>query len=594
MKHILTLMFLTAFLSISLYAAKDTVDVPTDNPTIGGNLNNAIQTAINAGTFGNTVFRLEAGGFYILTGIVTTPAHEQLTLIGPDPGTTQATALPQIALDVSGGITWTQNFDCYGDVYMKNIWLLYAGVDGTQQGISLTIEDDSLANLSGKGEIGTFDNVIFDYSKIGYSGSGAVGLYCRDFKGSFRNCYFRNCSDPHFQYYGRAVSWTYGSTQWHTDTLSFVNCTFANMGYTLMMEAPEIHDHVWFNHCTFNDVTKFPLENGYWHWLAVTNCIFVNTYMYGDVIQDRDGTYHQTIPNGGTINIDTLAGLHRYDTLFTFTAADRHILFANSSYGVSQWLKDLYQSNVYVDTTKDTTKLPRVQPMMSAKTLTFFNDKGMWPYISKADLYDNTVPDFKDPLVNLDSTKAFLVNMWLKVYSKGYRNVNWADNPDNDVNGIWPLSEDFSYTNGTLLTAGLGGFPLGDLYHWFPAQYTQWKAQEAAENTRINTWLATGTDPGTVGVNEQQAIPYVYKLEQNYPNPFNPTTTIKFTLAKSSDVNLVVYNILGKVVATLVNGNLAAGNHTVNFNAANLSSGIYFYKLQAGDFVSVKKLMLLK
>ena len=89
-------------------------------------------------------------------------------------------------------------------------------------------------------------------------------------------------------------------------------------------------------------------------------------------------------------------------------------------------------------------------------------------------------------------------------------------------------------------------------------------------------------------------MPTVYSLSQNYPNPFNPTTTIKFGIPKAGDVSLAVYDILGRKVAELINGNLTAGYHTVNFNATNLASGVYFYRIEAGDFVSVKKLMLLK
>jgi len=89
-------------------------------------------------------------------------------------------------------------------------------------------------------------------------------------------------------------------------------------------------------------------------------------------------------------------------------------------------------------------------------------------------------------------------------------------------------------------------------------------------------------------------IPKVYALKQNFPNPFNPTTMIAFDLPQRSEVKLIVYDIMGRTVAELASGNMTAGYHKIQFNAANLSSGVYFYKLQAGDFVSVKKLMLLK
>jgi len=85
-----------------------------------------------------------------------------------------------------------------------------------------------------------------------------------------------------------------------------------------------------------------------------------------------------------------------------------------------------------------------------------------------------------------------------------------------------------------------------------------------------------------------------HSLSQNYPNPFNPSTTIHFSLAKSENVQIEVYNTLGKKVKVLVDGNMKAGEHTVEFNAENLSSGIYFYSIEAGEFQSVKKMIVLK
>lgn len=93
-------------------------------------------------------------------------------------------------------------------------------------------------------------------------------------------------------------------------------------------------------------------------------------------------------------------------------------------------------------------------------------------------------------------------------------------------------------------------------------------------------------------------IPEGFALLQNYPNPFNPSTTIEYTLDKSVEVSLKVYNLLGREVVTLVNGRQEAGRHTVAFHsttgAINLSSGVYFYRLEAGSFVSTRKLILMK
>jgi len=88
--------------------------------------------------------------------------------------------------------------------------------------------------------------------------------------------------------------------------------------------------------------------------------------------------------------------------------------------------------------------------------------------------------------------------------------------------------------------------------------------------------------------------PFEFGLSQNYPNPFNPTTNIVYSLAESADVRLVVYDILGRRVANLVSENQLSGQYTVNFDATRLASGTYLYRLEAGDFVSVKKMMLIK
>ncbi len=89
-------------------------------------------------------------------------------------------------------------------------------------------------------------------------------------------------------------------------------------------------------------------------------------------------------------------------------------------------------------------------------------------------------------------------------------------------------------------------------------------------------------------------LPKVFALEQNYPNPFNPTTVISYQLPVAGNVSLKLYDVLGKEVMTLVNGRQEAGAYNFNFNASSLSSGVYFYRLQSGNFVQTKKMMLVK
>jgi hypothetical protein len=95
------------------------------------------------------------------------------------------------------------------------------------------------------------------------------------------------------------------------------------------------------------------------------------------------------------------------------------------------------------------------------------------------------------------------------------------------------------------------------------------------------------------GIN-QNIQPKMFELKQNYPNPFNPVTKITYMLPKNSMVTLKVYDITGREISSLVNQKQSAGNYETSFNAGNLSSGVYFYKLTAGEFTSIKKMMLIK
>jgi hypothetical protein len=89
-------------------------------------------------------------------------------------------------------------------------------------------------------------------------------------------------------------------------------------------------------------------------------------------------------------------------------------------------------------------------------------------------------------------------------------------------------------------------------------------------------------------------VPTAYSIGQNYPNPFNPSTTIKFGLPRGEFVEIVVYDILGRKVATLVKEPKQAGMYEIKFDAINLASGVYFYKITAGSFTDVKKMLLVK
>lgn len=113
------------------------------------------------------------------------------------------------------------------------------------------------------------------------------------------------------------------------------------------------------------------------------------------------------------------------------------------------------------------------------------------------------------------------------------------------------------------------------------------------ESTVGNFFILTGDSPTSVE-DTKNTIPGQFVLKQNYPNPFNPSTTIEFSLPTRTNVELIVYNILGKKVAELANGNYESGNYSIVFDAKNLPSGVYFYQLKTDNFIQVKKMQLIK
>ena len=97
-----------------------------------------------------------------------------------------------------------------------------------------------------------------------------------------------------------------------------------------------------------------------------------------------------------------------------------------------------------------------------------------------------------------------------------------------------------------------------------------------------------------VGIGSSIENPGDFHLNQNFPNPFNPATTIKFVLAKSSNVKIVIYDVFGREVQTIVNNKYNKGEYEISWDAAKFASGVYFYKMNADNYVNVKKMILIK
>ncbi len=218
-------------------------------------------------------------------------------------------------------------------------------------------------------------------------------------------------------------------------------------------------------------------------------------------------------------------------------------------------------------------------------------------------------PTFTNNPSKIDSMLGWSYAAWVS----GSRYPDWRITPpvtwnaDGTPKLNWPPAIDLSYSNTYLLTAGTDGLPLGDL-NWFPNAKATYLANRDQYIAALQDSMANAKNvyipgdsasalitPSMVGVEKEKiATVAKFELDQNYPNPFNPITNISFTVPVNGKVKLVIYNLMGQVVATLVDEYRLVGSYSVKFTATDLPSGMYIYKLQSGNAVMSKKLLLLK
>lgn len=141
---------------------------------------------------------------------------------------------------------------------------------------------------------------------------------------------------------------------------------------------------------------------------------------------------------------------------------------------------------------------------------------------------------------------------------------------------------------------GSGSYDAPPADHAWRITFNSGTAGNVVQNFTHNTSFTDIEWTDVTGVKEISGLPESYQLYQNYPNPFNPSTKINFNIEQAGFTKLTIYDILGREIARLVNENLSTGSYEVEWNAAGINSGVYFYKLESGNFLVTKKMMLLK
>ncbi len=416
---------------------------------------------------------------------------------------------------------------------------------------------------------------------------------------------------------GSAIAMEDYSDKSYTVLPSFSNNTFSNNGINgisfqtgtikqnLTLEA--IKNPYVFNNMTIDSgivltikpgvIVKFNIH-GWWEASAL--------YVHGTLIADgtpegkivftsiNDDTY------GGDTNNDkdsTVGAVYDWGSIVFYEDSKNSILDNNiiQYAGTEHW--GYYYSHYAIF-------IGQSNPTISNNIIKHGGYDGIYLANSSAEITGNTISDFAWSGISMSDTSAPIINY--NTISSNYEGIHTTgySNPSvNNNNIIENINYGLNNVDASIMVNAVNNWwgdasGPNDPTDGNPDYNPNGTGDKVSDYINYRPWLEqiiTSVDNEGSDVNN---LPRKYSLSQNYPNPFNPSTTINYSLPKAGHVTLRVFDILGRKVAELVNSKQNAGNYSVQFSAAgeasNLSSGIYLYKLETGNFMSVKKMIVLK
>jgi hypothetical protein len=521
-----------------------------------------------------TVYLAQSGQTYAFDG--TLFVNFPLVIQGSDNTWLYKQATPPVFLQAPGAGTTSRyfiNLRAGGSLTVKNI--LFSAFMGDGNYLLAMIENAA-------GDTIVADNCVFtDHDSHALKITGAAK------KVYVTNCLFINGIRNRFNQSGGMPIRIDGAVP----DILLENNTSVNMAREFGNGGEKFTSNLIENHYTYLNLQTTGHEN-HWYSSLQANCIFYNWCWTGRKrTTNLYETYFTTFETFLNVKakLDSISLYNGYNLFYLdpkFTNYWKNEMASDSVYQCLLWNPDV-DSTIRADNN-------------------FKIGKNYWQFD----------PKFITPPNNTDSMLAWV---------KGFRGPTQPTNAPNwritrpityDAGGnpilSWPPPFNLTYTNDTLMKAGTDGLPLGDL-NWFPDK----KAIYMTNRTKFIAALkdsmlyakyvyipgdsasALITSKNITGIESNGPnIPKQYYLSDNYPNPFNPSTTIEFGLPEQSNVSLTVLNILGQKVLEL-RTNYAAGNHSCNFDASRLSSGVYIYTMKATgvsgkSFVQSKKMMLVK
>lgn len=335
-------------------------------------------------------------------------------------------------------------------------------------------------------------------------------------------------------------------------------------------------------------------------------------YAGGD-FETAGGSYRKHISSWDQLQTDTISGRATYQDnghpvglgrvlAVRIDVATREIIYVDSVHittsdsGYYRLVRIPRQDSLYIIITPDDEELDNFMPTYHPSTIDWMSAVQVYPITSLSNIDVNVIRGYPTPGPMLP----------LIADISGYVYLNFS--PQNFI------TQGFPYWSGSIVYAKLGnqykGFGVSDIYEHYmipglaPGTYDLYANRMgyysgarvvslgSSNYDTANFWLDTASLIGVQQIGSE--VPKGFSLAQNYPNPFNPATLIKFSIQKTSDVKLSIFNVLGQEVAVIVNENLQPGNYKVSFNASALSSGVYFYKMTAGTYSETKKMVIIK
>jgi hypothetical protein len=573
---------LTLLLGVFLILASSVLAQVTLDPNQYVNVQIAADTLAN-GTHdpAKTVYKAESGQFYAFDGFLN--CDFDLVIEGPDNTWIKNQTAPPVFLQIPAA-----------DGSARDMIHLLAGGSTRMKNI---IVDGNLPNGQLVG--------VFVVNQGGY-------------KVIFDNCAFGE------------IQWFTMRNQAFADTISYTNCVFVNMvrkastpfnGMLLRIDSG-VSNFIFENNTSINSSRLFGNGGNFFtSTMKEIHNTYLNMQVNGHELHYYEGLQANNIYYNWSYRGRNLKTNH-YEAPFTTWDHYYDVATKLDSISVYEGCNLFYLDPAFPEYWNNT-----INPLVtddSLKIITcFLWDTGVDTTITNDTQHNFTIgknysqfnPMFTNNPSKLDSMLA-----WCNYYWAGTLGISgittWPDwrvqlVVDYDAESLpvlnWPPAFDLSYSNTDLQTAGTDGLPLGDL-NWYPDAKATYLANRdayiaALQDSMVNaTWVYIPGDstsaiitPSMVGVEKLDLpTPKEFYLANNYPNPFNPTTNIRFAIPVSGKVKLVVYNLIGQVVATLLDEYIPAGNHLVKFDAKDLPSGMYIYKLKSGDTVMSKKLMVLK